>query len=211
MSREKTARRNKLDPGFRQGISYNTSPIPGAPENTGTETSTVKNAQNNMIIHPNNLSKGEDDFSQPSLDGTVSGIYPDRHDLGPSTARQLGAVVNDIPRSRAQQGYDSVSTRGLNQLPISQTPPTPDAKGAAYLEANRLNADSRGSLTAEIMSPMGQVGLQAPMPGSSNPEATPQQNTLPVANSLGFTSDPAQSLVPGANKTTIQKKSRGIA
>ena len=197
----KEARRNQLDKGYAQGITYTASPIPGSPENTGK-------GQNNMTGNPLNRA---DNFSQPSLDGKVSGIYPDRQGLDANTASQLGAVVNDIPRSRAQQGYDSVSTRGLNQLPMSQTPPTPDSKGAAYLEANRLNADSRGSLTAEIMSPMGQVGLQAPMPGSSNPEATPQQNTLPVANSLGFTSDPAQSLVPGANKTTIQKKSRGIA
>ena len=197
----KEARRNQFDKGYAQGITYTASPIPGSPENTGK-------GQNNMTGNPLNRA---DNLSQPSLDGKVSGIYPDRQGLDANTASQLGAVVNDIPRSRAQQGYDSVSTRGLNQLPMSQTPPTPDAKGAAYLEANRLNADSRGSLTAEIMSPMGQVGLQAPMPGSSNPEATPQQNTLPVANSLGFTSDPAQSLVPGANKTTIQKKSRGIA
>ena len=197
----KEARRNQLDKAYAQGITYTASPIPGSPENTGK-------GQNNMTGNPLNRA---DNFSQPSLDGKVSGIYPDRQGLDANTASQLGAVVNDIPRSRAQQGYDSVSTRGLNQLPMSQTPPTPDAKGAAYLEANRLNADSRGSLTAEIMSPMGQVGLQAPMPGSSNPEATPQQNTLPVANSLGFTSDPAQSLVPGSNKTTIPKKSRGIA
>ena len=198
MSREKEARRNKLDPGFAQGIAYNISPIPGAPENTGK-------GQNNMTGNPLNRT---DNLSQPSLDGKVSGVYPDREGLDKETASQLGAVVNDIPRSAAQQGYDSVSTRGLNQLPLSQTPVTPDEKGFAYLEANRLNGMGSPLATQvpEFMSPMGGLGVQAPMPGSSNPEATPPQN------SLGFTFDPSQSIASGATKTTIPKNTkRGTA
>ena len=185
----KEARRNQFDKGYAQGITYTASPIPGSPENTGK-------GQNNMTGNPLNRA---DNFSQPSLDGKVSGIYPDRQGLDANTASQLGAVVNDIPRSRAQQGYDSVSTRGLNQLPMSQTPPTPDAKITANMAANNYNADpvlasTKNQPVVEIMSAMGQVGL-------------PAQSVNP----LGFTSNSSQSLVPGTTKTTIPKKSRGIA
>ena len=194
MNKEKEARRNKFDPGFAQGIAYNISPIPGAPENTGK-------GQNNMTGNPGNRA---DNFSQPSLDGTVNGLYDDRKGLDKETASQLGAVVNNIPRSSAQQGYDSVSTRGLNQLPLSQTPVTPDEKGFAYLEANRLNGMGSPLATQvpEFLSPMGGVGVQAPMPGSSDPEATPAQNAL------GFTFDPSQSIASGTTKTTIPKNTK---
>ena len=198
MSREKTARRNKLDRGFARGISYNDSPIPDAPENIG-------GIQLNMGGHPWN---DVDDKSQPSLDGTVqAGMYPDSR-VAASKVPALGSVGIYPERSPDQQGYDSVSTRGLNQLPLSQTPVTPDEKGFAYLEANRLNGMGSPLATQvpEFMSPMGGLGVQAPMPGSSNPEATPPQN------SLGFTFDPSQSIASGATKTTIPKKTkRGTA
>ena len=82
---------------------------------------------------------------------------------------------------------------------MSQTPPTPDAKITANMAANNYNADpvlasTKNQPVVEIMSAMGQVGL-------------PAQSVNP----LGFTSDSSQSLVPGTTKTTIPKKSRGIA
>lgn len=188
MSKERQARRNQHDPGYAQGLSYHTSPIPGAPENIG-------GIQLNMASHPGNRA---DDLSQPSLDGTVqAGMYPDSK-VPASEVPALGSVVKDHPRSSAQQGYDSVSTRGLNKLPISQTPPTPDGKAFAYLEASRLNGTGAVLPTQvpEFMSAMGQVGVQAPMSGSTNPEATPAQNTL------GFMFDPNVSIAPGTTKTT---------
>ena len=194
MSKERQARRNQHDPGYAQGLNYYTSPIPGAPENIG-------GIQLNMTSHPGNRA---DDLSQPSLDGTVqAGMYPDSK-VPASEVPALGSVVKDHPRSSAQQGYDSVSTRGLNKLPISQTPPTPDGRAFAYLEASRLNGTGAVLPTQvpEFMSAMGQVGVQAPMFGSTNPEATPAQNML------GFMFDPNASIAPGSTKTTKTKSQR---
>ena len=194
MSKERQARRNQFDSGYAQGLRYDTSPIPGAPEN-------IAGIQSNMILNPYNAA---DDVSQPSLDGTVqAGMYADSR-VPASEVPALGSVVKDHPRSNAQQGYDSVSSRGLNKLPISQTPTTPDEKAFAYLEANRLNGTSAVLPTQvpEFMSAMGQVGVQAPMPGTTNPQSTPAQNTL------GFMFDPNASIAPGSTKTTKSKSQR---
>lgn len=193
MSKEKQARRNQLDSGYAQGLNYISSPIPGAPENIG-------GLQINMTGNPGNRA---DALSQPSLDGTVKGMYEDR-EMPADEVPAMGSVVRDHPRSDKQQGYESVSSRGLNKLPISETPTTPDEKAFAYLEANRLNGTSAVLPTQvpEFMSAMGQVGVQAPMPGTTNPQSTPAQNTL------GFMFDPNASIAPGSTKTTKSKSQR---
>jgi hypothetical protein len=196
MSKEKQDRRNRLDPGYAQGVAYNHSPIPGSPENIG-------GLQINMTGNPGNRA---DALSQPSLDGTVKGMYEDREEPA-SKVPAMGSVVKDHPRSDRQQGYQSVSTRGLNKTSILDTAVTPDEKAFAYLEANRLNGAGAVVPTQlpEFMSAMGQVGVQAPMPGSSDPQATPAQN------SLGFTFDPSASIAPGSTKSTKIKPKRGNA
>ena len=90
MSREKQARRNQFDSGYAQGLNYNSSPIPGAPENIG-------GLQINMTGNPGNRA---DSLSQPSLDGKVSGMYPDRK-MPAAEVPAMGSVVKDHPRSNA--------------------------------------------------------------------------------------------------------------
>lgn len=196
MSREKQARRNQFDSGYAQGLNYNSSPIPGSPENIG-------GLQINMTGNPGNRA---DSLSQPSLDGKVRGMYEDR-EMSAAEVPAMGSVVKDHPRSAAQQGYDSVSFRGLNKLPISQTPPTPGEKEFAYLEANRLNGmgSSLPTQIPETFSTMGLVGQPAPIQGAKDPEGTPPQNSMMAFMSF----DPSGSIIPGNNNT--QKNNRGNA